>query len=73
MEDLRAKLSTTQLQLGAVQRNYDAMSGAHLLTCISCACPANIVAHELHAHPAGILMNKQHEVQQVRFCCSLAD
>ena len=29
-EDLQAKLSSTQLQLGAVQRNYDAMSGAHL-------------------------------------------
>ena len=43
MEDLQAKLSSTQLQLGAVQRNYDALSGAHLLICISCACPANLV------------------------------
>ena len=44
VEDLQAKLSSTQLQLGAVQRNYDTMSGAHLLTCISCACPANLMA-----------------------------
>ena len=48
VEDLCAKLSSTQLQLGAVQRNYDAMSGAHLLVCISSACLAITMPHELH-------------------------